>query len=305
MDNRLRSDRPARKQSMVDDPINRKPLPVVLTVAGSDSGGGAGIQADLKTFAAMGCFGTSAVTCLTAQNPDRIEGIEPVPPAFVALQMRMVFEGFDVAAVKTGMLYSESIVGAVSAALDERPTLPLVVDPVMVATSGKRLLREKAVERMVKDLLPRATVVTPNTPEAERLTGRTIRTEKEMEQAAREIAERYGCACVIKGGHLAGETITDVLYAKGVCLVERSSRVGGTDSHGTGCTFAAALAAALAHGADLADAFRSAREFVANAIRHARPAGGRHPLNPLFRLSPIPPRNKPETESETTGSTTG
>ena len=250
-------------------------LPVVLTIAGSDSGGGAGIQADLKTFSALGVFGASAITCLTAQNPDKVIGIEAVKPAFVALQIRAVCEGFPVAVVKTGMLYSAGIIRAVADAVQRRRIRRLVVDPVMIATSGARLLRPDAVRVLKRELLPLAAVVTPNLPEAEVLCGHAIRTRQELGPAAREIAERYGCACALKGGHMAGGVVVDVLWADGVLHEFELPRVRIRETHGTGCTFSAALAAHLALGCALPRAVQRAKAYVQSALARA-PSVGRH-----------------------------
>jgi hydroxymethylpyrimidine/phosphomethylpyrimidine kinase len=253
-------------------------LPAVLTIAGSDSGGGAGIQADLKTFDALGVFGTSAITCLTAQNPDGVSGVQPTEPDMVTRQIEAVCNGFPVAAAKTGMLYSAGIVAAVAAALEGAGIAPLVVDPVMVATSGARLLQEDAVTALTDTLLPLATVVTPNVPEAEILGGRAIGDVDGLKDAARRIAERFGIACVVKGGHLAGQEIVDVLWAAGKLTVLSSPRVAARETHGTGCTFAAALAAYLARGRTLRDAFQGAAAFVAGALANASAVGTHYPL---------------------------
>ena len=251
----------------------RKPL--ALTIAGSDSGGGAGIQADLKTFSALGVFGASAITCLTAQNPDAVIGIEPVRPDFVALQIRAVCGGFPVAAAKTGMLFSAEIIGAVAGAARKMRLPRLVVDPVMVATSGARLLRADALRALKRDLLPLAEVVTPNLPEAEILCGHAIQTRRELGAAAREIAERYGCACALKGGHLSGRAVIDVLWADGALNEFELPRVRIRETHGTGCTFSAALAAHLALGCALPEAVQKAKAYVRSALERA-PAIGRH-----------------------------
>jgi hydroxymethylpyrimidine/phosphomethylpyrimidine kinase len=254
-------------------------VPVALTIAGSDSGGGAGIQADLKTFQSLGVFGTSAITCLTAQNPDEVAGIAAIAPRMAALQIRTVCKAFDVAAAKTGMLYSAPIIRAVAVAVREAGLRRLVVDPVMVATSGARLLRPDAVAALCERLLPLATVVTPNLPEAEVLTGRPVRGVARMEEAARTILRRFGCACVVKGGHAAGGKMApDVLCtARGVTHFVLP-RVEGAATHGTGCTFSAAIAALLARGADLEEAVRGAKDFVFGALRRPWRLGDRTSL---------------------------
>lgn len=254
-------------------------VPVALTIAGSDSGGGAGIQADLKTFSALGVFGTSAITCVTAQNPDAVTAIAALEPSIIERQIDAVCDGFPVAAAKTGMLYAAPIIECVAAAVRRRAMRPLVVDPVMVATSGTRLLREDAIRCLCERLLPLCTVVTPNLPEAEILCGHRIGSRNELIAAAREIAGRFSVACVAKGGHLDGDRVVDVLYADGQCTVYEDPRVPVRETHGTGCTFSAALTAHLARGVPLREAARLAKDFVTRALARARPAGRHTPLN--------------------------
>jgi len=246
-----------------------KKLPVVMTIAGSDSGGGAGIQADLKAFSALGAFGTSGITCLTAQNPSEVRGILAVTPAMVTLQVETVCAFFRVAAAKTGMLYSAAIIEAVARTIKRRRIPWLVVDPVMIATSGARLLRRDAVRALGNRLLPLADVITPNLPEAEALCGQTIGNLRDMESAAREIGTRYHAACVVKGGHLPGQTVTDVLYHSGHICSFRSARLR-VATHGTGCIFSAALTALLARGADLPEAVRGAKHHVHGVLKQLR-----------------------------------
>jgi len=268
--------------------------PVALTIAGSDSGGGAGIQADLKTFAALGVYGVSAITTITAQNPERVAGIQPVDPQMVSLQIRTVVDSFPVSAVKTGMLYSARIIRAVSLTLAKTGIRHVVVDPVMVAGSGARLLQPDAVAELCRSLIPLATVITPNRAEAECLWGRNIESLEAQERAARELSERFGTACVVKGGHLShscvtGESVSpghkrrgrrpqreevvDVLCQRGKIFRFRACRVALAKTHGTGCTFSAAIAAWLARGADLPDAVKAAQEFVVRALDAAREVG--------------------------------
>lgn len=250
----------------------RKTLPVALTIAGSDSGGGAGIQADIKTFQRMGVFGTSAITCITAQNPGAVLGISAVSPKMVALQIAAVCEAFRVAAAKTGMLYSSRIISAVADALEKIEMPALVVDPVMVATSGARLLRPDAVSALCSRILPMARVITPNIPEAEALCGLTITTVEDMQAAARAIGERFGAACVVKGGHLSGGRAADVLFDPRAPSGEdreriySAGRIRGRSTHGTGCMFSAALAACLAHGEPLAPSVGKAKRFVRSRL---------------------------------------
>jgi hydroxymethylpyrimidine/phosphomethylpyrimidine kinase len=253
-------------------------VPVALTIAGSDSGGGAGIQADLKTFASLGVFGTSAITCLTAQNPDRVDGVEEVSPAMVARQIRTVCAGFPVAAAKTGMLFSAPIIRAVAREADRCGFRRLVVDPVMISTSGARLLRDDAVAALCRELLPLATVITPNLPEAEALLGERIVSIEDMKAAAEALTRRFGCASVVKGGHCEGSRVHDLLFDGRRMTVLTSPRLKVRETHGTGCTFSAALAANLAAGRGLADAFREAKGYVAAALRNATRAGRHSPL---------------------------
>jgi len=262
--------------------------PAVLTIAGSDSGGGAGIQADLKTFHSLGTFGASAITCITAQNPDEVAGIMPVDPDMVALQVRTVCKAFPVAAAKTGMLYSSDIIRAVASVLRECNIPAIVVDPVMVATSGARLLQEDAIEALQSDLLPLATVITPNLPETEILAGRSIANVDQLKEAAAKVASRFGTACLAKGGHLAevgdresevGPRIAmDVLCCDGEIELLEAQRLEAAETHGTGCTLSAALAAYLARGEDLAEAATLAKDFVSEALRNPFKAGAHTPL---------------------------
>lgn len=241
-----------------------------MTIAGSDSGGGAGIQADLKAFTALGAFGTSAITCLTAQNPSEVRGILAVTPAMVALQVQTICAFFSVAAAKTGMLYSAAIIGAVAGTIKRRRIPWLVVDPVMIATSGARLLRRDAASALCNLLLPLADVITPNLPEAEALCRQKIGNLRDMESAAREIGTRYRAACVVKGGHLPGNKVVDVLFSAGRIYAFRSERLP-VATHGTGCMFSAALTALLAHGADLPEAIWGAKHYVHGVLKRARP----------------------------------
>ncbi len=258
---------------------NSREVPVALTIAGSDSGGGAGIQADLKTFSALGVFGTSAITCLTAQNPSGVSGILAVEPDMVDKQIKAVCEGFSVAAAKTGMLYSAQIIKTV-AADDVRQGIPvLVVDPVMVAASGARLLKPDAIDALCADLLPQARVITPNIHEAEILCGHAIKTADEMRTAAEEIGDRFDVACVVKGGHLPGAEVLDVLYDEGEEALFSAPRVEVSETHGAGCTFSAAITAHLAKGELLHDAVAKAKEFVRQAMLNAQKAGRYSPLN--------------------------
>jgi hydroxymethylpyrimidine/phosphomethylpyrimidine kinase len=253
---------------------------VALTIAGSDSGGGAGIQADLKTFEAFHVFGTSAVTCITAQNPTQVAGIAAMDPEMVAQQVRTVCDAFPIAALKTGMLYSAEIIRAVATVIRERHLAPLVADPVMVSTSGARLLREDAIRALLDELFPLARVLTPNLPEAEILCGHPIATLEALTEAAREIAATHRTACVLKGGHLSGEECVDILADGGNEVVVFSlPRVRAHETHGTGCAFSAAITALLATNRRLDDAVSLAKKFVSDALARAQPAGPHWPLN--------------------------
>jgi hydroxymethylpyrimidine kinase/phosphomethylpyrimidine kinase len=266
----------------------RSSLPVALTIAGSDSGGGAGIQADLKTFAALGVHGTSVLTCITAQNPCRVAGIEPVSPRMVRTQIEAVFEALPPRGVKTGMLFSAAIIRAVAAFFEERRATgaipPLVVDPVMVATSGAVLLKPEAIQTLSERLLPLATLVTPNADEAALLTGWKLRSLADLREAARELHDRFGCAALVKGGHLPLPDAVDVFFDGQTWLTLRARRIRGVSTHGTGCTYSAAIAAGLAGGLSLPEAVRRAKRFVSRSIAATYRAAGHDVLHPLHRL---------------------
>lgn len=254
-------------------------MQVVLTIAGSDSGGGAGIQADLKTFSAHQVFGTSVLTAVTAQNTQGVQAVEALSVDLVEAQMRSVLSDFDVAAAKTGMLFSAEIIARVVQVAREFPLPNLVVDPVMVATSGARLLREEAVESLLRLLIPLACVVTPNLAEAEILTGRTICTVDDARAAARALHEATGAKVVVKGGHRL-EAATDVFFDGRNFHEYQAPRLKTSAGHGTGCTFSAALAAQLGRGCDLPEAIQRAKEYVYAALLAAPRLGHGHgPLN--------------------------
>ncbi len=245
-----------------------------LTVAGSDSGGGAGIQADLKTFHAQGVFGTSAVACITAQNPDRVTAVQVLAPRLVAEQMDRVFEAFPIRAAKTGMLYDAAVIAAVACGFARRKFRNVVVDPVMVASSGARLLKSDAITALATRLFPQAAVVTPNLAEAEVLVRGSIRTIDEIRVAARLLAEKHSVPFLVKGGHLPnGNPAVDILFDGKRFHEYRATRVPHTKTHGTGCTFSAAIAANLALGHSLPVSIARAKRFVTRAIRGARKVG--------------------------------
>ena len=249
--------------------------PTVMTIAGSDSGGGAGIQADLKTLSALGVFGTSTLTAITAQNTVGVTAVHEVPTDVISAQIDAVITDIGADAVKTGMLSSSAIVETVSAAIKRHGITNLVVDPVMVAKSGDRLLREEAIASICNSLLPLAAVVTPNIPEAEDLTGLTIKTDDDVRQAAVSIIEMGARTVVIKGGHRDGPP-TDVFYDGARFQEFTTERIPSTNTHGTGCTFASAVAAGLAHGLEPPAAVGRAKEYVTEAIRASYPIGQGH-----------------------------
>jgi hydroxymethylpyrimidine/phosphomethylpyrimidine kinase len=241
----------------------------VLTIAGSDSGGGAGIQADLKTFAALGCFGMSAITALTAQNTRGVTSIHPVPPAFVAEQIAAVLGDIGADAVKIGMLYSAELIEAVALQLERFEARNIVLDPVMVAQSGDKLLQDTAVDALKHRLMPMADVLTPNLPEAEILSGRKLADEIALQSAARNLAASGCRSILIKGGHGLQPESNDLLYlaASRRFVVLSAQRLPTQNNHGTGCTLSSAIAAHLARGSDLETAARKAKEYMQSAIR--------------------------------------
>ena len=252
------------------------PAIVALTIAGSDSSGGAGIQADLKTFAAHGVYGVSAITAVTAQNTQVVSAVQVLKPATVLSQIGAIITDFSVAALKTGMLANATIVETVARAIRSANLGPLVVDPVMVAKSGDRLLDERALAALANDLLPLAALVTPNLPEAEVLAGMTVKTLDDQREAARRIVGLGARAVVVKGGHAGSAEIVDVLFDGRAFTEFRAERVPGTSIHGTGCTFSAAITAQLALGRGILEAIPLAQAYVAKAIRNAPGLGSGH-----------------------------
>lgn len=259
-------------------------LPIALTIAGSDSGGGAGIQADLKTFAALGCHGTTVLTCITAQNPRGVNGIQPVRADMVRKQMEAVFAELPPRAVKTGMLFSTAIINVVADFFSEPKRPPLVVDPVMVATSGAVLLKPSAIRALQQRLLPLAALVTPNLDEARLLTGRRLNSVEDLRGAARELRDRFGCAVLMKGGHLRGLRVAvDVFQDGNTELLLEAPFIRGLSTHGTGCTYSAALTAFLARGEALSRAVALAKPFITQAIAQSRRVGRHSVLHPFAR----------------------
>jgi hydroxymethylpyrimidine/phosphomethylpyrimidine kinase len=260
--------------------------PRALTIAGSDSGGGAGIQADLKTFSAFGVYGASVITAITAQNTVGVRAIHDVPVDVVAAQIDAVMEDIGADAAKTGMLSSPEIIATVAERLRAHGPSALVVDPVMVAKSGDRLLREDAVQALRELLLPLAAVITPNAPEAAVLSGIEVVDLPTAREAARRIHDLGPRLVVVKGGHLAGDTSDDLVWDGRTFEILSGRRIATRHTHGTGCTFSAAIAACLARGLSPMEAARQARAFLQGAIEHAEPLGhGNGPVNHLWRSS--------------------
>lgn len=256
----------------------------VLTIAGSDSGGGAGIQADLKTITVLGGFGMSVVTALTAQNTLGVHGIHDVPPSFVALQFDAVATDIGIDAAKTGMLATAEIIRIVAGKIRQYGIDKLVVDPVMVAKGGTSLIREEAKETLIAELIPLAFVLTPNIPEAEVLSGIRIETLDDMKAAAKIIKKMGAKHVVVKGGHLSGDAV-DILYDGKEFREFRSQRIATGDTHGTGCTYSAAIATELAFGRDVTAAVTEAKRYITEAVRHAWRVGGGH--GPTNHLAPL------------------
>jgi len=241
----------------------------VLTIAGSDSGGGAGIQADIKTISAIGCYGMSVITALTAQNTRGVTAIHALPPSFVVEQMTAVFTDIGADAVKIGMLYSAELIEAVTEALNKQRARNIVLDPVMVAQSGDKLLQDDAIQAIKDHLMPLADVVTPNLPEAEVLLAQKIESIEDMQRAARALAQFGSRSILIKGGHLEESKSTDLLYLteEDRFVVLEAERIESRNNHGTGCTLSSAIAAYLSRGNRTEDAVRKAKTYIQNAIR--------------------------------------
>jgi hydroxymethylpyrimidine/phosphomethylpyrimidine kinase len=258
----------------------------VLIVAGSDSGGGAGIQADIKAVTMLDAFAMTAITALTAQNTEGVHGVLPIDPAFIRQQMEVVLDDIGADAVKTGMLHDADVIDTVAAVLEERaPAIPLVLDPVMVAKGGAPLIRSDAIDALKRRLVPRAAVLTPNLPEAEILYGRAIADVSAMREVARALLG-LGCrAVLLKGGHLAGDTVHDVLATSSGLKEWTSPRIDSRHTHGTGCTLASAIAAGLAQGMTVEAAVERARAYVQRAIASAPGFGHGH--GPLDHAHPL------------------
>jgi len=264
----------------------RRRIPIVLTIAGSDCSGGAGLQADLKTFTTLGVYGTTAVTCVVAEHPERVARIDPLPVASVKAQIEMVLEAFPVAAIKTGMLFSREIVMATADVLRRKAKgIPLVIDPVMMASAGGRLLKPDALRALEKHLIPLGALVTPNVDEAIRLLDgyqpRSLNEEHWLQKMASMLYEKYRVPFLVKGGHGKTRAAIDVLCSKKGRCVYRALRIGKLSLHGTGCTYSAAIAAGLAKGLSLESAIADGKKFISRAIRTHHQLGRYQALNQL------------------------
>jgi hydroxymethylpyrimidine/phosphomethylpyrimidine kinase len=260
--------------------------PSVLTIAGSDSGGGAGIQADLKTFAALGCFGTSAITAVTVQNTLGVTGIHSIPPPIVAAQIRAVMDDIQPSAIKIGMVHSAELAGTIAAVIRDYPDVPVILDPVMVATSGDKLIENETVETLQKELFPLSVLVTPNLDETRILVNRAVTNLDEMKSAATEIL-RYGCfAVLVKGGHLSGQDLYNFYLDKNsISEVYASEAINTNNTHGTGCSLSSAIAAYLALGLSLQNAIAKACQYIHHAIEAGQDVitgKGNGPINHFF-----------------------
>jgi hydroxymethylpyrimidine/phosphomethylpyrimidine kinase len=248
-------------------------VPIALTIAGSDSSAGAGVQADLKTFSALGVYGLTAVTCIVAEIPGKVSRIEPVSARIVREQIEVLVKNFQIGAIKTGLLCSAEIIFAVAKAIQgihrsPAPRIPLVIDPVIVATSGDPLLEPSAIESYEKELFPLANLITPNLHEAERLLGTKIKDRQSMHRAGKGLEREFGTAILLKGGHIAGEHAVDLLFVDGKVVEFSAPFVRDVATHGTGCTYSAAITAGLASGLRLEEAIRRAKKFVSESIAH-------------------------------------
>ena len=259
-------------------------MKTALSIAGSDSSGGAGIQADMKTMSAHGVYAMTAITALTAQNTTGVTGILEVTPEFLSMQLDAVFTDISPDAVKIGMVSSAALIRVIAQKLTAYQARHIVVDPVMVATSGSKLIQDEAVDTLKHELLPLAELVTPNIPEAEILSGMEIRCPQDMEQAARAISETYHCAVLLKGGHDLNDA-NDLLYKDGTSTWFHGRRIDNPNTHGTGCTLSSAIASNLACGMELEDAVRNAKAYISGALAAMLNLGkGRGPMNHLFDL---------------------
>lgn len=258
--------------------------PVVLSIAGSDPSGGAGIQADIKTISALGGYAAAVITAITSQNTMGVQGVYPLPPEEVSRQMASVLDDLHPTAVKIGMVHSLPIVEAIVAELKRYRPPQVVYDPVMISTSGRRLMTEETVEGICTQLFPRCTMITPNLDETSLLTGRRVDTPDDMEQAGRELAARYGCLVLVKGGHLEGDTLCDLLCSSTRVRTYRAPRTDSSNLHGTGCTLSSAIATLLAAGHTPEEAVEGAREYISRAIERGRDLHIGHGNGPLWHF---------------------
>lgn len=247
--------------------MNQKKYFRTLTIAGSDSGGGAGIQADIKTFSALGCYGMSVITALTAQNTLEVKDIYDVPPKFIESQFRAILDDIGVDAVKIGMLHTAATIKTISTLLKEYQISKIILDPVMFAKAGDALLKQEALLALKEELIPMALILTPNLPEAEVLLNRSILTRNDMEKAAKDLHELGPQSIFLKGGHREGDMCSDILYSEKTSYWLESKRIETSNSHGTGCTLSSALASYIAKGLDVLTASRLANQYVFNAIK--------------------------------------
>ncbi|MBQ8309703.1 MAG: bifunctional hydroxymethylpyrimidine kinase/phosphomethylpyrimidine kinase [Clostridia bacterium] len=260
-------------------------MKTALSIAGSDSCGGAGIQADIKTMTMNGVYAMSAITALTAQNTTGVSAIQASTPEFLKAQIDAVFEDIRPDAVKIGMIFSSELIRVIAERLDFYQAINVVVDPVMLATSGSKLMRTDAVSALVGELLPRATLVTPNIPEAEVLSGMPVETREDMLSVAKYIGERYGCAVLLKGGHSINDA-NDLLYSDGTYRWFYGKRIDNPNTHGTGCTLSSAIASNLAKGYDLAESVKRAKDYISDALAAMLDLGqGSGPMNHAFDLN--------------------
>ncbi|HON07005.1 MAG TPA: bifunctional hydroxymethylpyrimidine kinase/phosphomethylpyrimidine kinase [Verrucomicrobiota bacterium] len=267
--------------------MQKRKLPVAVTIAGSDSGGGAGIQADLKTFTALGVHGATVITCITAQNPKTVLAVQEILPEIVIKQMQSVFEELNPAAAKTGMLFSEQIINAVADYLKNKPC-PLIIDPVMVSTSGATLLKPEAISALVNKLFPLADLITPNLDEASMLLNKKIDTEEEFKQSAYDLYKKYKCPVLLKGGHLKRRSaVIDLFYDGKKELTFSSSRIKNVHTHGTGCTLSSAICAYLALGLRLDKAIEKAKIYSHTAIKYSYRIGKYTSLNNSWVNEPV------------------
>jgi hydroxymethylpyrimidine/phosphomethylpyrimidine kinase len=264
-------------------PANSK-APVALTIAGSDSSAGAGIQADLKTFSALGVYGLTAITCVVAETPGKVSRIEPVSAELVREQIEVLVCGFPVAAIKTGLLFSGDLIAEIARALHPHRSTPLVIDPVIVATSGDALLRDDAIQIYERELFPLAALLTPNLGEAARLAGNAITDLAGMRDAGKILSEKYGVPVLLKGGHLSGNDAIDLLFREGNVTEFSAPFSRGIATHGTGCTYSAAITAGLANDLPLEAAIRRAKQFVTAAIAQYHAWDNVHALNHSPRI---------------------